>query len=170
MFDPLDLYTAEPPTVDDSLVIADHSVPGTDCDKQFANDVEEDEDYIVDILDLPPCSLAPPQVILIVLILLRPREQLNFANNDDNEEDIPLVLDNNDEPMLNDLVQWYTINWPHEKLNTKDKLLRNIPRTTSIVSHESLLKFYTSVLQYYSKAEATKDSNEYVKEFSRRSA
>lgn len=163
MFDPLDLYTAEPPTVDDSLVITDHSVAGTDCDKQFANDVEEDEDYIVDILDLPPCSLAPPQVILIVLILLRPREQLNFANKDDNKEDIPLELDNNDEPMLNDLVQWYTINWPHEKLNTKDKLLRNIPRTTSIVSHESLLKFYTSVLQYYSKAEATKDSNEYVK-------
>lgn len=137
MFDPLDLYTPEEEKERQDVLIESHNEGAIE-----AND--EDSDYIVDVLELPSCVYANWEVIMCVLVLLRPMSQVNFADDQELPEFEDLEL-------LDKLVEWYRVKWPNMHLNTREKVLRNIPKVPTISSRDALLGYYTSILQYYDK-------------------
>lgn len=147
MFDPLDLYTAEEEPVREVPVVECHETVETHVDS-----VEDDEDYLVDVLELPSCFYAPSEVLLCVMKLLRPISQVNFGADDKD------LMEFDDLALLDQLVEWYAVAWPNTHLDTREKLLRNIPKVPHICSRDSLLGYYTSILQHYDKNPSKKDS------------
>lgn len=152
MFDPLDLYTAEEEAQHEIVEpCVEVTVEKTDPE------IEDDTNYAADVIELPSCFHASPEILLATLKLLRPVSHVNFGVDNKN------LTEFNDFPLLDKLVDWYSQQCPNPNLNTREKLLKNIPLIPKICPKDSLLGYYTSILQYFGKnPENNNEVNEIV--------
>ncbi|EJS44712.1 YBR271W [Saccharomyces arboricola H-6] len=155
MFDPLDLYTPNEVKIESSqfnlgkselLQERQHGMEANEDEKQ-----SDEEDNIIDNLDLPSVKYAPPEVILCVLILLRPDRQVNFnQETDKNKSVLGICKSHGLEPyLLERLLNWYTEEWPNKRLNSVEKICNKIPMLRFMISKQLLLGYYTAVLKKY---------------------
>ena len=160
MFDPLDLYTPDDIQVEALQFNLAEREPKDPCSPQrdeilTAVDEEEsdDDDTIIDNLDLPSVKYAPPEVILCILILLKPDRQVNFNQETGKNKSVLEVCKSHGlEPdLLKRLLTWYTEEWPNKRLNSLEKICNKIPMLRFTVSKELLLGYYTSCLLYTSR-------------------
>lgn len=179
MFDPLDLYTPDDIQVEALQFNLAEREPKDPCSPQrdeilTAVDEEEsdDDDTIIDNLDLPSVKYAPPEVILCILILLKPDRQVNFNQETGKNKSVLEVCKSHGlEPdLLKRLLSWYTEEWPNKRLNSLEKICNKIPMLRFTVSKELLLGYYTGVLKKYNNSCGLNDEiiQELLKELSSR--
>ncbi|QHS71828.1 S-adenosylmethionine-dependent methyltransferase [Saccharomyces paradoxus] len=159
MFDPLDLYTPDEIQVEPlQFDLAEKELEELSSQQQrdgtLANVDEkesDDDDTIIDNLDLPSVRYAPPEVILCILVLLRPNRQVNFNQETGKDKSVLEICESHGlEPdLLKRLLGWYTEEWPNKRLNSLKKICNKIPMLRFMVSKELLLSYYTSVLKKY---------------------
>ncbi|CAI4056119.1 S-adenosylmethionine-dependent methyltransferase SKDI_02G3790 [Saccharomyces kudriavzevii IFO 1802] len=180
MFDPLDLYTFdEIQTEPLQLSLVKNKPiqlsPGRQLDETSANEdihQSDDDDAIIDNLDLPSVRYASPEVILCILILLRPDRQVNFNRETKKCKSVlEICISHGLEPdLLKNLLNWYTEEWPNKRLNSMEKICSKIPLLRFMVSKELLLGYYTTVLKKYNNNDNSNDETiqQLLKELSSR--
>ncbi|CAI1934377.1 hypothetical protein SEUBUCD646_0D04760 [Saccharomyces eubayanus] len=174
MFDPLDLYTPDeiqPEPLQSNLAKSEaKELLEERHDVTFAIEDEnnsDDDDSVIDNLDLPSVRYAPPEVILCVLLLLRPDKQVNFNQGTSKSESVLEMCESHGlkPDQLKRLLSWYTEEWPNKRLNTLEKVCSKIPTLRFMVSKELLLGYYTTILKKYNNNDDT--SNETVQQLLR---
>ncbi|CAI4060457.1 hypothetical protein SUVZ_04G4800 [Saccharomyces uvarum] len=174
MFDPLDLYTPDeiqPEPSQSNLAKSEaEQLLEERHDVIFAIEDEnnsDDDDSVIDNLDLPSVRYAPPEVILCILLLLRPDKQVNFNQGTSKSKSVLEMCENHGlkPDLLKRLLSWYTEEWPNKRLNSLEKVCSKIPTLRFMVSKELLLGYYTTILKKYNNDDDT--SNETVQQLLR---
>ncbi|EDO16453.1 hypothetical protein Kpol_1066p17 [Vanderwaltozyma polyspora DSM 70294] len=178
MFDPLDMYDADSQSsFDEGLELFnplnrernDNYVKSKSDELEILKGVEqededEDEDSIVEVLDLPSVHYAKPEVILCILLLLRPDVQVNFQKKQvDNDESDVVSRTCKEKGISNEilleLVKWYTDIFPNSNLNSTQKLCLKIPQVKNTSTKELLLNYYTSILKKFEMLQSNDTNN-----------
>lgn len=171
MFDPLDFISNEsssfhsPEGEDNTSSL----VSNTECsaaevvietDGPVIDDI--DIDAPIQVIDLPYVQLAPSEVVLTVLLLLKPGVSVNFGQEKrvTKQSSDSICKEKNIPPKyLKATVKWYE-HMGNLNLNSKDKICTKIPRLGICQSSPELLGYYTNILSKYNKM----DSNDKVVE------
>lgn len=173
MFDPLDLYDASDiRSVENTFTVESHAsgnslLSSNDIlDFNIEETYDDEENIPITVLDLPPVRYSTPTIILTILKLLRNDNQINFKsenNSNDNNRiincDDTVVLDTRlrqfclkrdiDQRSQEEVVQWYTTQWPNALLNTLPKIITKIPTLKTTETKDKLLNYYTSIIQFF---------------------
>lgn len=153
MFDPLDLYSPDE-GLSDNHEEKSHEAAKVVPDFVTSNQDDQDDhniqgdDQPIDVLDLPSVHYASPEVILSALLLLKPKNQINFQNDKSDELTVAdICLQKGITKELMDFTLGYYQTWGNSRLDTAEKICRKIPLLMSM--GERLLNYYTSVLKHY---------------------
>lgn len=155
MFDPLDLYTANESKEQSQSEEVVGNDQANDCgsgeiDVEDAEREMEDPGFL-NVLDLPSVYFATPEVLLCVLRLLQPANQVNFSDvNCDHEASVSVICREKDIPLefLEEAVRYYSQLCPNAGLDSASKICSRIPQMAA-THGASLLPYYTSILKYY---------------------
>ncbi|CUS21101.1 LAQU0S02e05886g1_1 [Lachancea quebecensis] len=171
MFDPLDFLSgAEKPPVclgnQMSSISSENTVTVIQSreDASLEGELVEDTDTPIDVLDLPHVSIAPPMVVLTVLLLLRPSMNVNFSERDDTiDQSVESVCHEKGIAIsqLEESATWCS-SFGLSALDTPEKFCARVPRLASAAGEKDLLMYYTMVLSKYEKMQTTDQVNERI--------
>ncbi|SCV03726.1 LAMI_0H10462g1_1 [Lachancea mirantina] len=116
------------------------------------------------VMDLPYVAIAPATVILTILSLLRPNDEINFnSGTQDHATNVDDILEKKQISVdfAQETLEWY-INYSHVSVNNLQELCTRIMLLGSSSSVQELLAYFTSILAKYEKQERQDLLNEQV--------
>lgn len=154
MFDPLDFITCTPDK-EYKRCIYDLS---DDIPKIIPNDnssllsCTEYDDSSITTIDLFSIQNANSRIILTFLLLLKPKLQVNFIENEICNESWESIVQEQDIPIeyLDETLEYFR-DWNIFKIQDKNQLCSKVS-SLLIEQGSSLLKFYTNILSIYEKS------------------